>query len=223
MNLPLMPKATAVWLVENTALTFRQIAAFCGLHELEVKGIADGEVAVGIVGLDPVANGQLTQDEIDRCTADPAADLHLRETTVPVRRRHAKGPRYTPVSKRQDRPNAISWLLRNHPELTDAQIQKMLGTTKNTINQVRERTHWNMVNIKPQDPVGLGLCTQEELNEAVEKALQREERRAKREAKAAATPAAPPAPPVEPPAEPTAEPTTADPAPVGADEETTGS
>ena len=187
---PLMPKATAVWLVENTSLTFRQIADFCDLHELEVKGIADEEVAIGIVGLDPVANGQLTKEEIERCTKDPAARLQILETPVPLLRRPAKGARYTPVSKRQDRPDAISWLLRNHPELSDAQVQKLLGTTKATINAVRDRTHWNMPNIKPQDPVSLGICSQTELTQAVEKALEREERRAKKEAKEAAKRAA---------------------------------
>ena len=187
---PLMPKATAVWLVENTSLTFRQIADFCDLHELEVKGIADEEVAIGIVGLDPVANGQLTKEDIERCTKDPAARLEILETPVPLLRRPAKGARYTPVSKRQDRPDAISWLLRNHPELSDAQVQKLLGTTKATINAVRDRTHWNMPNIKPQDPVSLGICSQTELTQAVEKALEREERRAKKEAKEAAKRAA---------------------------------
>ena len=190
MATPLMPKATAVWLVENTSLTFRQIADFCDLHELEVKGIADEEVAIGIVGLDPVANGQLTKEEIERCTKDSTASLQILETPVPLLRRPAKGARYTPVSKRQDRPDAISWLLRNHPELSDAQVQKLLGTTKATINAVRDRTHWNMPNIKPQDPVSLGICSQTELTQAVEKALEREERRAKKEEKEAAKRAA---------------------------------
>lgn len=190
MATPLMPKATAVWLVENTSLTFGQIADFCDLHELEVKGIADEEVAIGIVGLDPVANGQLTKEEIERCTKDPAARLQILDTPVPLLRRPAKGARYTPVSKRQDRPDAISWLLRNHPELSDAQVQKLLGTTKATINAVRDRTHWNMPNIKPQDPVSLGICSQTELTQAVEKALEREERRAKKEEKEAAKRAA---------------------------------
>ncbi len=190
MATPLMPKATAVWLVENTSLTFGQIADFCDLHELEVKGIADEEVAIGIVGLDPVANGQLTKEEIERCTKDPTARLQILDTPVPLLRRPAKGARYTPVSKRQDRPDAISWLLRNHPELSDAQVQKLLGTTKATINAVRDRTHWNMPNIKPQDPVSLGICSQTELTQAVEKALEREERRAKKEEKEAAKRAA---------------------------------
>jgi hypothetical protein len=158
-----MPKATAVWLVENTVLTFDQIGDFCGLHALEVQGIADGEVAIGIVGLDPVANGQLTQEELDRCIADPQARLTLAETGVPRPRTRAKGARYTPLSKRQDRPDAISWMIRIHPEVTDAQVVKLLGTTKNTINAVRDRTHWNINNIKPHDPVSLGICTQAEL------------------------------------------------------------
>ena len=186
MATPLMPKATAVWLVDNTSLTFEQIADFCGLHTLEVKGIADEEVAVGIVGLDPIGNGQLTQDEIDRCSADPQARLQILDMPVPLHRRPAKGARYTPVSKRQDRPDAISWLLRNHAELTDAQVQKLLGTTKTTINAVRERTHWNMTNIKPQDPVSLGICSQTELTEAVEAALESERKRGEREARQAA-------------------------------------
>ena len=190
MATPLMPKATAVWLVDNTSLTFEQIADFCGLHTLEVKGIDDEEVAVGIVGLDPIGNGQLTQDEIDRCSADPQSRLQILDMPVPLHRRPAKGARYTPVSKRQDRPDAISWLLRNHAELTDAQVQKLLGTTKTTINAVRERTHWNMTNIKPQDPVSLGICSQTELTEAVEAALESERKRAEREARQAAKPEA---------------------------------
>ena len=166
---PLMPKATAVWLVDNTALTFVQIADFCGLHLLEVKAIADGEVAVGIVGLDPTTNDQLTREEIDRCTRDPNARLVLnkpREMPPQTGRR----TRYTPVSKRGDKPDAIAWLLRNHPELSDAQISKLFGTTKTTIKAVRERTHWNSANIRPRDPVLLGLCSQIELNEAIEHA-----------------------------------------------------
>jgi len=166
----LMPKATAVWLVENTTLTFEQIADFCGLHPLEVQGVADGEVAIGIVGLDPTANGQLTRDELERCQADPAARLKMAKVTIPLPTPRTKGPRYTPVSKRQDKPNAVMWLLRHHPELGDAQIAKLIGTTKDTIAKVRERSHWNAPNLKPQDPVLLGLCTQTDLNRAVEKA-----------------------------------------------------
>jgi hypothetical protein len=172
LALPLMPKATAVWLVDNTTLTFRQIADFCGLHPLEVQGIADGEVAQNIVGMDPIANNQLTRDEIARCEGDKAANLQLRETAN-VPKRSTRGARYTPVSKRQDRPAAIAWLLRYHPELTDAQIQRLLGTTKDTINKIRDRTHWNIQQIKPTDPVSLGICTQTELAAAVEKAAER--------------------------------------------------
>ena len=174
-DLPLMPKATAVWLVENTTLTFRQIADFCGMHELEVQGIADGEVAQGIKGLDPVANNQLTSDEIARCEADPAERLKMvkREVAPPVKR---KGPRYTPVSKRQDRPAAIAWLVRYHPELEDSQISKLIGTTKPTIQSIRNRTHWNIGNIQPVDPVALGLCRQTELDEVVRKAAEKKAR-----------------------------------------------
>ena len=191
MTAPLMPRATAVWLVENTSLTFEQIGVFCDLHTLEVQGIADDEVAVGIVGLDPMANGQLTRDEIERCAADSSTRLKLAETGVPRPRARAKGARYTPLSKRQDRPDAISWILRIHPEISDPQIVKLLGTTKATINAVRDRTHWNASNIKPQDPVSLGICTQAELDEAVTKAQAklraREEREAKEQAKAERT------------------------------------
>jgi len=166
MALPLMPKATAVWLVENTTLSFVQIAEFCGMHELEVQAIADGEVAAGIVGLDPVANGQITREEIERCEKDPNATLRINATELP-RATKQKGARYTPVSKRQDRPDAIAWLLKQHPELTDAQICKLIGTTKPTIASVRERTHWNAANIKPRNPVTLGLCTEADLEKAV--------------------------------------------------------
>ncbi len=178
---PLMPKATAVWLVDHTALTFEQIADFCGLHPLEVKGIADGDVAQGIVGTDPVATGQVTQEEIERCGMDPSTRLVLSEQTMPIARR--KGPRYTPVSRRQDRPDAIAWLVRYHPELTDGQVSKLVGTTKPTINAVRERTHWNSPNIKPIDPVALGLCSQIDLDDAVVKAAARVRRAEEREAK----------------------------------------
>ena len=167
MARPLMPKATAVWLVDNTALTFEQIADFCGLHPLEIQGIADGEVAVGIKGLDPISNGQLTREEIERCEATDLANLQMPRTTVEVPKGKAKGQRYTPVSKRQDRPNAIAWLVRYQTELTDPQIAKLVGTTKPTIQAIRDRSHWNMTNIKPQDPVTLGLCSQIELDEAV--------------------------------------------------------
>jgi uncharacterized protein len=173
MALPLMQKATAVWLVENTTLTFPQIAAFCGLHELEVNGIADGEVAQGIKGFDPVANRQLTADEIRRCEADPKARLKLMHNPAAEGEARRKGPRYTPLSKRQDRPAAIAWLVKFHPELTDGQISKLVGTTKPTIQSIRDRTHWNMANIQPVDPVALGMCRQTELDEAVAKAVAR--------------------------------------------------
>ena len=171
----LMPKATAVWLVDNTSLTFDQIADFCGLHPLEVKGIADGDVADGVRGADPISNGQLTREEIEK-----AENTHTYRMTVvkpkyselhqPAKRR---GPRYTPLSRRQNRPDAIAWLVRNHPELADAQISKLIGTTKTTIQAVRERSHWNSANIKPTDPVSLGLCTEIDLDEQVKKASSR--------------------------------------------------
>jgi uncharacterized protein len=173
---PLMPKATAVWLVENTSLTFRQIADFCHLHELEVKGIADGDVAQGIKGLDPVTGGQLTREEIAKGEADPDYRLKLLESKVVVPPAPSKGPRYTPVSRRGDRPDAIAWLLRYHPELTDAQIMKLVGTTKTTIQAIRDRTHWNAANIKPVDPVSLGLCSQIDLDSAVQKAARKNAR-----------------------------------------------
>jgi hypothetical protein len=171
MPAPLMPKATAVWLVENTSLTFDQIADFCGLHPLEVQAIADGEVAIQMQGLDPVANGQTTAEEIERAQADPDARLKLSDQAVPQQFVKHKGPRYTPISKRQDKPDAIMYLLRSHPELSDGQISKLIGTTKPTIAAVRDRTHWNSPNIKPRHPVGLGLCTMEELDRAVSRAL----------------------------------------------------
>ncbi len=167
MALPLMPKATAVWLVENTSLTFEQISEFCGMHHLEVQAIADDEVAIGMRGLDPIVNSQLTQEEIERCQADLEARLALAKPKTPVPKARPRGARYTPVSKRQDRPDAIAWLVRNYPELGDAQISKLIGTTKPTINAVREKTHWNTSNIKPQGPVGLGLCSEEDLEKAV--------------------------------------------------------
>jgi uncharacterized protein len=173
MNAPLMPKATAVWLVENTSLTFDQIADFCGLHPLEIQAIADGEVANQMQGLDPVANGQTTAEEIARCQADPEARLKLAPQAMPPQVVRHKGPRYTPIAKRQDKPDAIAFLLRSHPELSDAQISKLIGTTKPTIAAVRDRTHWNSPNIKPRHPVGLGLCTLEELEDAVHRARAR--------------------------------------------------
>ena len=201
MALPLMPKATAVWLVENTSLSFEQIAGFTGMHELEVQAIADGEVAAGIVGVNPITNGQLTQEDLDRAQEDPRARLKLNKTDIPLPKARSKGARYTPVSKRQDRPDAISWLLKHHPELTDAQISRLIGTTKPTILSVRDRSHWNAPNIKPQNPVTLGLCTEPELEKAViiaqrratnaQKAIAREAKRREREAAAAAAPPAP--------------------------------
>jgi hypothetical protein len=170
MNKPLMPKATAVWLIENTTLTFDQVADFCGLHPLEVKGIADGEVAAGIVGMDPIANGQVTRDDIERCQKDPQARLKMAKTSIELPKRKGRGGRYTPVSKRQDKPDAIAWIVKFHPEVSDAAISKLLGTTKSTIQQIRDRSHWNYQNIRPRDPVGLGLCTQIDLDEAVRKA-----------------------------------------------------
>ena len=167
MALPLMPKATAVWLVENTALTFEQVADFCGLHPLEVQAIADGEVAVGIVGLDPVANSQVTRAEIERCEADPDGRLKLTITDIPQSNAKPKGARYTPVSKRQDRPDAIAWIIKHHPELSDAGISKLIGTTKPTIQAVRDKSHWNASNIKPRNPVTLGMCSEADLEKAV--------------------------------------------------------
>lgn len=166
----LMPKATAIWLVDNTALSFDQIAQFCKLHPLEVKAIADGEAAQGIKGQDPITTGQLSREEIARAEANPNHKLKLSEPKVRVPESKRRGPRYTPVSKRQDRPNAILWLVRNHPELKDAQISRLVGTTKSTIEQIRERTHWNSANLAPMDPVTLGLCSQIDLDMEVEKA-----------------------------------------------------
>ncbi len=167
----LMPKATAVWLIDNTSLSFDQIARFCQLHALEVKGIADGDVAAGVRGLDPISAGQLTRDEIEKAEADTGHDMQA------VSPKHAdkmeqkrKGPRYTPLSRRQDRPDAIAWMLRNHPEVPDSQIGKLLGTTKTTIDAVRTRNHWNSNNIKPVDPVSLALCKQIDLDAIVTKA-----------------------------------------------------
>ena len=182
---PLMPKATAVWLVDNTVLTFDQIAALCDLHPLEVQGIADGEVAIGIVGRDPMANGDLTREEIERCEKDAAQRLTMSEPEIPLQPVR-KGPRYTPVSKRQSRPDAISWLVKYHPELTDSQVCKLVGTTKPTVNAVRDRTHWNTPNLKPEDPVTLGMCNQTELDQAISAAVERLRRKEERDLKAAA-------------------------------------
>jgi hypothetical protein len=167
-----MPKATAVWLVENTSLTFEQIADFCHLHPLEVKGIADGEVAQGIKGADPITNNQLTREELDRAAGDASYRLKMAPPKVklPEMKTVKRGPRYTPVSRRHDRPNAILWLIRNHPELKDAQIIRLVGTTKSTIQQIRERTHWNSASLQPMDPVTLGLCSQIDLDFEVQRA-----------------------------------------------------
>jgi hypothetical protein len=170
LNTPLMPKATAVWLVENTALSFEQIAAFCHLHPLEVKAIADGEAAQGIKGMDPVMTGQLTRDEIEKAQREPKHRLKLADRKVKVPESKRRGPRYTPVSRRQDRPNAILWILRNHAELKDAAIMRLVGTTKTTIQQIRERSHWNAANLAPMDPVTLGLCSQLDLDLEVQRA-----------------------------------------------------
>ena len=171
---PLMPKATAVWLVENTALSFDQVADFCKLHPLEVKAIADGDAAQGIKGLDPIQTGQLTREEIKKAEENPEHRLHLAEQKVRLPETKStsrkKGPRYTPVSRRQDRPNAILWLIRNHPELKDSQIMRLVGTTKSTIQGIRERTHWNAANLTPLDPVTLGLCSQTDLDFEVARA-----------------------------------------------------
>lgn len=178
---PLMPKATAVWLVENTSLAFDQIAEFCGLHVLEVKGIADGDVAQGIKGLDPVTSNQLTRDEIEKAEKDASRRLKLAEpkVTMPEATVTKRGPRYTPVSRRHDRPNAVLWLLRNHPELKTSQLMRLVGTTKPTIAQIKDRTHWNSPNLVPQDPVTLGLCSQTDLDAEVKKAARRIERERK--------------------------------------------
>ncbi|MBY0423836.1 MAG: DUF1013 domain-containing protein, partial [Parvularculaceae bacterium] len=157
---PLMPIATAVWLIENTSLSFDQIADFCGLHPLQVKGIADGDVAGGVRGIDPISSHQLAREELEKAQADVGYRMKLSKpkNAIIAETTSRKGPRYTPISKREHRPDAILWMVRNHPEVTDAQIAKLLGTTKTTIQSVRDRTHWNSANLTPQDPVGLGLC-----------------------------------------------------------------
>jgi hypothetical protein len=187
MNLPLMPKATAIWLVENTSLSFKQIANFCGMHELEIKGIADGEVGAGIKGLNPITNKQLTKEEIERCSNDTETDLQIIVNEVSTKTEQSKKKKkYTPLSKRQDRPDAVYWLIRNHPELKDSQVARLVGSTKSTIDAIRNRAHWNMANIRPQDPIGLGLCRQIELDEAIAKAersLKRAEKKKEKEEK----------------------------------------
>jgi hypothetical protein len=178
MTLPLLPKATAVWLVDNTALTFNQIAEFCGMHPMEVQGIADGEVAGGIIGKDPIVSHQLTREEIERCEQDSKAKLKLQSETEQYIKseKKKKKSRYTPVARRQDKPDAIAWILKHCPEATDSQITKLIGTTKKTIEAIRSKTHWNYANLTPRDPVLLGLCSQRDLdflirvvNEAKEK------------------------------------------------------
>lgn len=170
----LMPKATAVWLIDNTTLTFEQVADFCGLHKLEVKGIADGDVAETMRGVDPISGGELTRDEIRKGEQDPDYRLKMAASKIAhIPQPKRKGARYTPVARRQDKPDAIAWFIRNHPEVTDAQISKLIGTTKSTITNVREKSHWNSQNIKPVDPVTLGLCSQIELDEVIVKASDR--------------------------------------------------
>jgi len=168
---PLMPHATASWLVDNTSLSFEQIAEFCGLHILEVQAMADDLASSKYTGRDPVHSGELTHAEIERGQADPNYSLKMQRAPVDVSR--TKGPRYTPVSKRQDKPDGIAWIIRNHPEISDAQIGKLIGTTRNTINAIRERSHWNIQNIQPKDPVTLGLCSQRELDAAVARAAKK--------------------------------------------------
>jgi len=171
MAKPIMARATAVWLVDNTTISFKQIADFVDMHELEVQGIADGDVAAGVKGFDPIANNQLTEEEIEAAQANPLHKLTLKFNAAAVGEEKRRGPRYTPLSKRQDRPASILWLVKFHPELSDGQIGKLVGTTKPTIQAIRERTHWNIGNIQPVDPVALGLCKQSELDAAVQKAV----------------------------------------------------
>lgn len=187
MTLPLMPKATAVWLVENTTLTFEQIAEFCGMHELEVQGIADGEVAGGIIGKNPITAHQLTRDEIQRCEKDQKAKLKLINKTeeyIASNKNRKKKSRYTPVARRQDKPDAIAWLLKQSELINDTQIAKLIGTTKKTIESIRTKSHWNMAGITPRDPVLLGLCTQGDLNNLMFKLKEQEERKAAEDARA---------------------------------------
>jgi|TARA_B110000211_G_C14064255_1_gene547000 hypothetical protein len=178
-NTPFMPKATAVWLVENTTLTFKQIASFCDLHELEIKGIADGDVAKGIKAYNPILAGQLSREEIDSCCKNPEKLLTLSQKTEDVQVKERKKPKYTPLSKRQDRPDAILWMVKNYPELTDGQISKLVGSTKGTVSLIRKRSYWNFSSLKPRDPVILALCTQEIFEKALEKAKRRVEREKK--------------------------------------------
>lgn len=167
---PLMPKATASWLVENTALTFNQIAVFCGMHELEVKGIADGEISANIMPIDPVITGQLDKEEIERCTKDPNAHLKLKTNNeYDAITKKSKKAKYTPIARRQDKPDAIYWIVKNHPEVRDADIIKLIGTTKTTLEAIKTRTHWNMSNIRQRDPVLLGICSQIDLDRIIDK------------------------------------------------------
>ncbi len=189
MAYPLMPKATAAWLVDNTALTFDQIAEFCGLHPLEVQALADGEVNSGIMGTNPIINGELTAEEIARCEKNTNAKLKMMKTDLPKPRARTKGPRYTPVTKRAEKPNAVAYLLKKYPELADVQVAKLVGSTKPTVDAIRNKTHPSSNTLKPADPVSLGLCTADELDRAVKKA----QRRVERLAKAAASGQQPPA------------------------------
>jgi hypothetical protein len=172
-DVPLMPKATAVWLVENTSLSFKQIADFCNLHEVEVQGIADGEVAKGIKAYNPILSGQLTREEIERSSKDVQRSLQLLKKELNISTKERKRPKYTPLSKRQDRPNAILWLIKKYPELLDAQIARLIGTTKNTITSIKKRTYWNFNNLSPKDPIAINLCSQLDLENASEKAKRR--------------------------------------------------
>ena len=178
-DVPLMPRATAVWLVENTTITFKQIAEFCNLHELEIKGIADGDVAKGIKAYNPILAGQLTRDEIELSSKDKGRPLQLNKKFIEIRSKEKKRPRYTPLSKRQDRPDSILWLIKNHPEISDSQIGRLVGTTKNTVSLIRNKTYWNFSNLSPKDPVAINLCSQLDIQKSIEKA----ERKAKREKK----------------------------------------
>ena len=172
----IVPKATAVWLIDNTTLTFKQIADFCGLHELEVKGIADGDVAVGIKAYNPILSNQLTREEIQLSSEDPSRLLQMNKKNTEIEVKKMVGTKYTPISKREDRPNAIAWLTKNYPQLADSQICKLVGTTKNTVVGIRTRKHWNMSNISPKDPVAANLCTQTDLIKAIERAKKKQER-----------------------------------------------
>mgnify|MGYP001276373544 CR=1 FL=1 len=179
-DVPLMPRATAVWLVENTTITFKQIADFCNLHELEVKGIADGDVAKGIKAYNPILAGQLTREEIEASSKDTNRPLKLAKKLINIISKEKKRPKYTPISKRQNRPDTIYWLVKNYPNLSDGQISKIVGTTKNTISSIRNRTYWNFQNLSPRDPVALGLCSQADLQKAIDKANRKQEREEKK-------------------------------------------